>query len=68
MGTAFLSKLKVAINEEFSRGMSKISKGEGCKKGGSNTMGIDLFAHCKTCLRLPKGKPSHKCTVLNRLD
>ena len=34
MGAAFLTKLKVAINKGFSWGMEKISKGEGCQKGG----------------------------------
>ena len=34
MGAAFLTKLKVAINEGFSWGMEKISKVEGCQKGG----------------------------------
>ena len=34
MGAAFLTKLKVAINEGFSWGMDKISKGQGCQKGG----------------------------------
>ena len=34
MGTAFLTKLKVAINEEFSWGMSRIPKGEGYQKWG----------------------------------
>ena len=34
MGAAFLTKLKVAINEGFSSGMSRISKGEGYQKGG----------------------------------
>ena len=34
MGAAFLTKLKAAINEGFSSGMSRISKGEGYQKGG----------------------------------
>ena len=34
MGGAFLTRLKVEINEEFYWGMSRISKGEGCQKGG----------------------------------
>ena len=34
MGAAFFTKLKVAINEEFSRGMTRIFKGEGYQKGG----------------------------------
>ena len=33
-GTSLLTKLKVAINEGFSWGFSKISKGEGCQNGG----------------------------------
>ena len=34
MGAAFLTKLKAAISEEFSWGMSRISKGEGYQKWG----------------------------------
>ena len=33
-GSSLLTKLKFAINEGFSWGMSRISKVEGCQKGG----------------------------------
>ena len=39
MGPAFLTKLKVTINEGFRWELSNISKEEeGCLKGGSNIM------------------------------
>ena len=69
MGATFLTNLKVAINQGFSWGMSRTSKGEGCQKeGGQIQRGEDLFVHCKICLELPKYKPPHKCTILNKLD
>ena len=34
MGAALWTRLKFSINEGFSWGMSRISKGEGCQKGG----------------------------------
>ena len=34
MGAAFLTNLKIAINEVFSCRMARISKGEGCQKWG----------------------------------
>ena len=34
MRAALWTRLKVAINEGFSWGMSRISEGEGCQKGG----------------------------------
>ena len=34
MGEALLTKLKIAINDRFSWGMSRISKGEGWQKRG----------------------------------
>ena len=69
MGAAFLTKLKVAINEEFSWGMSRISKGEGCQKWGikynEDKTSLPIV---KFVLNLPKCKPPHKCTILNKLD
>ena len=43
MVAAFLTKLKVAINEELSWGKVEFPKGKDIKNGGSNTMGIRPF-------------------------
>ena len=68
MGVAFLTKLKVAINEGFSGEMSRISKGEGCQKWGikynrdkTSFPTIKFALHCQNL-------PPDKCTALNKFD
>ena len=79
-GTSLLTKLKVGINEGFSWGLSKISKGEGCQKGGIKFNGgmillcpscinhCKIYCYCKICLELSKCKPADECTILNKLN
>ena len=79
-GTSLLTKLKVGINEGFSWGLTKISKGEGCQKGGgSNIVGdktslpicinhCKIYCYCKICFELPKCKPADECPILNKLN
>ena len=75
-----MTKLNVGINGGFSWELSKIWKGEGCQKGrdqvswGMRPLSLlsvnhcKIYCYCKTCLELPKGKPSNECTILNKLD
>ena len=59
MGAAFLNKSKVAISEEFSWGMSRISKGEGCQKWGIKCN--------RDKISLPTVKSALNCQNLNHL-
>ena len=59
MAAAILTKLKVAINEELSWEMSRISKGEGYQKWGIKYNGNKTF--------LPTVKLALNCQNVNHL-